>query len=219
MRPFATKRASGFLFATLVLLGCETRDRAPDADPGLRPGENVADAPQATPAPPPPPAEPDLRLEVDVAARELYVIRGGDRVATHSVAVGTSEWPTRTGEWTIGQVVWNPEWIPPDEEWAAEEERQDPGDPENPLGRAQLVYDPPRTIHGTNQPESIGQAISHGSIRVTNEVAMDLARQVMEAGGAGRDEGWYQRVRENPTERVSVAIPNPVPIRVTGGGS
>ena len=69
-----------------------------------------------------------------------------------------------------------------------EEEVAEPGDPENPLGRAQLVYSPPNTIHGTNAPESVGQAVSHGSIRVTNEVAMELAREVMEAGGAGRDE-------------------------------
>ena len=27
--------------------------------------------------------------------------------------MGTSEWPTQPGEWTIGQVVWNPRWTPP----------------------------------------------------------------------------------------------------------
>jgi lipoprotein-anchoring transpeptidase ErfK/SrfK len=201
------------LLGTLLLAaGCQPADR--DADTVQLPDTELP-APGSVEAPAPaPPPPPDLRLEVDVGARELHVIRGGDRVATHPVAVGTEEWPTRTGEWSIGQVVWNPEWIPPDEEWAEEEERAAPGDPENPLGRAQLVYDPPRTIHGTNDPSSIGQAVSHGSIRVSNDVAVDLARQVMEAGGAGRDEAWYTRVQENRTERVSVGIPNPIPIRV-----
>lgn len=170
--------------------------------------------PPATPAPPP----PDLRLEVNVAERELYVYRNDERIATHPVAVGTSEWPTRTGEWTIGQVVFNPRWTPPtDEEWAKDEEVSEPGDPENPLGVAQLVYDAPRSIHGTNEPESLGKAESHGSIRIANEVARNLARMVMEAGGAQRDDAFFQQVRTNRRERVEVAIPNPIPIRVVSG--
>jgi hypothetical protein len=173
--------------------------------------------PQAQPAPPPPPP-PDLRLEVNLAERELYVYRKDERIATHPVAVGSKEWPTPTGEWTIGQVVWNPRWIPPKEEkWAEDEEVKEPGDAENPLGRAQLVYRAPNSIHGTNEPSSLGKAVSHGSIRVSNTVAMRLARQVMEAGGAGKDERWYQEARENRKERREVLLPNPIPIRVVAG--
>lgn len=175
--------------------------------------------PAPAPAPPTPPPPPELRLEVNVADRELHVYRNDQRVATHPVAVGTSEWPTRTGEWTIGQVIFNPEWIPPEEEWAKDEEKKEAGDPDNPLGHAQLVYDAPRSIHGTNEPESLGKAESHGSIRVANSVAVELARMVMEAGGAGKDPAWYDRVRANRKERVEVPIPNPVPIRVVAGGS
>jgi hypothetical protein len=183
----------------------QTTQPAPGMQPGTQPGTQ-------------PGMQPDLRLEVDIAARELHVFRGGNRVETHPVAVGTAEWPTPTGEWTIGQVVWNPRWIPPEQEWAEGEEVSEPGAPDNPLGRAQLVYSAPNSVHGTNAPQSLGQAVSHGSIRVSNEVAMDLARQVMEAGGAGRDEAWYQRARQNRTERQDVAIPNPIPIRVHSGG-
>jgi hypothetical protein len=115
--------------------------------------------------------------------------------------------------------VWNPCWTPPeDEEWAKDEEVKEPGASDNPLGHAQLVYDAPRSIHGTNEPESLGKAESHGSIRVSNDVAVQLARMVMESGGAGKDEAWYQNVRQNRRERVEVAIPNPIPIRVVGSG-
>jgi hypothetical protein len=155
---------------------------------------------------------------VNVAERELYVYRNDQRIATHPIAVGTKEWPTRTGEWTIGQVVFNPRWTPPtDEEWAKDEKVSEPGDPENPLGVAQLVYDAPRSIHGTNEPESLGKAASHGSIRIANSVARQLARQVMEAGGARRDESFFEQVRTNRKERVEVAIPNPIPISVVSG--
>lgn len=212
--------------AALALGGCVVQDKT-DADAAARGGTTVTQqqpqagqaatpAPAPTPTPPQPP--PDLRLEVNVAERELYVYRNDQRIATHPVAVGTSEWPTQTGEWTIGQVVWNPRWTPPkDEEWARDEEVKEPGAPDNPLGHAQLVYDAPRSIHGTNEPESLGKAESHGSIRIANSVAVQLARMVMESGGAGKDESWYQNVRSNRRERVEVAIPNPIPIRVVSG--
>jgi len=157
----------------------------------------------------------DMRIEVDLDARRLHVYRGQTRAATHPVGVGTAEWPTQTGEWVISQVVWNPEWIPPrDESWTEDRERKAPGEPGNPLGRAQLIYDPPRTIHGTNQPESVGKAVSHGSLRLRNEVITQLARQVMEAAGVGKDQAWYRRVQEDRTEKVIVDLPRVVPIRV-----
>ena len=211
--------------AVLTLGGCVAGDSDEGGGEGASASQGQAappaagqPAPPPAPTPPPPPPPPELRLEVNVAERELYVYRNDQRVATHPVAVGTSEWPTRTGEWTIGQVIWNPEWIPPEEEWAKEEEKKEAGDPDNPLGRAQLVYDAPRSVHGTNEPESLGKAASHGSIRVSNQVATELARMVMEAGGAAKDDAWYSRVRENRKERVEVPIPNPVPIRVVAGG-
>lgn len=205
------------LLSALAVTGCggaDTEDERP-AEVGTAPPA-AAQTAQPQPAPQPQ-APPDLSLEVNLATRELYVERDGERIATHPVAIGSEEWPTKTGEWTIGQVVWNPRWIPPEEQWAEDEEVKEPGDPDNPLGRAQLVYDAPRSIHGTNEPESLGKAVSHGSIRVSNDVAVELARQVMESGSAGRDESWYRAAAENRTERQDVAIPNPVPIRVVEG--
>jgi lipoprotein-anchoring transpeptidase ErfK/SrfK len=205
---------SGLAVLVAMLAGCE-RDRTEDTTVVQTGADTVGMQTTGMQPATGPQTEPDMRLEVNIAQRELYVYRGGQRVETHPVAVGSNEWPTPTGEWTIGQVIWNPRWVPPrDEEWARDEEEQEPGSPDNPLGRAQLVYDIPNSIHGTNAPQSLGQAVSHGSIRVSNEVAMDLARQVMEAGGAQRDEAWYRSARENRTQRQDVNIPNPIPIRV-----
>lgn len=165
-----------------------------------------------------PPPAPTMLLEVDIASRQVNVYRDNRHVASHPVAVGSSEWPTPTGEWTIGQVIFNPRWHPPVEEsWAENEEVTEPGDPENPLGRAQLVYAAPNSIHGTNDEESLGQAVSHGSIRASNDVAIELARMVIEAGGAEQDDAFIQNALANPTERVEVLIPNEVPIRVVAG--
>jgi lipoprotein-anchoring transpeptidase ErfK/SrfK len=196
------------LAAVLIAsVACQVRTEADDAQP-----TNTAQPQQ--PAPVTQPAEPAMRLEVVVEERQLHVYRDGSRVETHSIAVGQPSHPTPRGSWTVGEVIWNPEWIPPDSDWAADAERAAPGEPGNPLGRIQMVYNRPYSIHGTNEPGSIGRAVSRGSIRVTNEVGTTLARQLMEAGGASRDEAFFRRVRENRNEQVVVNLPNPIPIDV-----
>jgi lipoprotein-anchoring transpeptidase ErfK/SrfK len=201
--------------SSLLIVGCATQESDEgQVDTAASAGAGAAAAGSTTGAAPAQPAVADMRIEVDVNARQLHVVRGGQRVATHAVAVGSERWPTQKGEWTITQVVWNPDWNPPDESWAEEREPRESGDPKNPMGRAQLVYDPPRSIHGTNQPSSIGKPVSHGSIRLPNEVITQLARQVMEAAGAGKDESWYRQAEQNRTQKQVVDLPRPVPIRV-----
>ena len=156
-----------------------------------------------------------MRLEVDLTAKQLTAFDGDQKIATYRIAIGSREWPTQTGQWDVKQVVWNPEWIPPKEEqWAEDKDPKAPGAPDNPLGRAQLVYDPPRTVHGTNDPSSIGKAVSHGSIRMANADIIKLARRVMEVAGAPKDDSFYQQVAQNRTQKVIVDLPQRVPIRV-----
>jgi lipoprotein-anchoring transpeptidase ErfK/SrfK len=155
------------------------------------------------------------RLDVDIAARRVTLLDDDRRVVSYPIAVGTAQWPTTPGEWSVTQVIWNPEWVPPkDEAWAESAERAAPGAADNPLGRVQLIYDPPRTIHGTNEPASIGKAASHGSIRMRNADAAKLARQVMEAAGVRKDDAWFATVQKNRTEKVVVDLPKRVPISV-----
>jgi lipoprotein-anchoring transpeptidase ErfK/SrfK len=153
-------------------------------------------------------------VEVDLNARKLYLYENGTRVETHAVAIGSAKWPTQPGEWTIKQVIFNPEWIPPDETWAEERQPKKSGAADNPLGRAQLVYDPPRTIHGTNQPSSIGTNTSHGSIRMNNSEIVALAKRIMTASGAPKDAAWYTRAATQRSEKQVVDLPTPVPIKV-----
>ena len=90
-----------------------------------------------------------------------------------------------SGVATVGKMSEWPDWVPTKEI----QERLGPyparvaGGPANPLGaRALYLYqgnkDTLFRIHGTNQPEYIGQAISSGCIRMTNEDAIDLYSRV-----------------------------------------
>lgn len=197
---------------TLALAAC-VRPIDDNADSTATAGATAAQGGAVVSVPQVPAGDPAMRLEVDIAARKAYVVRNGRPGDTLSVAVGSTEWPTQTGEFQITQVVWNPDWIPPkDEEWAKDEQPEQSGDPDNPLGQAQLVYDAPRSIHGTNEPSSIGRAVSHGSIRMRNADIVRLAREVMEAGGAQKDPSFFTRVRANRSTKEVVDLPTPVPI-------
>lgn len=167
------------------------------------------------PGAPIPPELQNLRFLVDISDRELRLLNGDRLVGRHPVAVGTEKWPTPTGSWQIHQVDLNPEWNPPkSEEWAEEREAKAPGAPDNPMGRARLVYRMPNTIHGTDNLDSLGKAASHGSIRVANDVVVELAGLLLKAGGAWQGDQWFQQMTQNRTTEHQIELPDPVPIVV-----
>jgi len=155
-----------------------------------------------------------LRLVVDRSERALYVHRGAEVVRTHPVAIGKPEHQTPSGSWRIYKIDLNPEWIPPDSDWARDRERKAPGDPNNPMGRARLIFDPPYSIHGTEALDSLGSAASHGSIRVANPVVVELARLLLQAGGGWEGEAWFQERLNQRTEMTEITLDRPVEIEV-----
>jgi lipoprotein-anchoring transpeptidase ErfK/SrfK len=121
---------------------------------------------------------------VDTDARLLYYVLPGGKAIRYGVAVG-EEAMAWSGVATVGKMAEWPDWIPTPEIQA----RLGPypsrvhGGPANPLGaRALYLYEANKDtlyrIHGTNQPEYIGHAISSGCIRMTNEDVIDLYNRV-----------------------------------------
>jgi lipoprotein-anchoring transpeptidase ErfK/SrfK len=128
-----------------------------------------------------------VQLTVDLSDRSLFVIEDGDVVRQYPVAVGSRRYPTPTGTFRTGQIVWNPGWVPPDSEWARNEKPRQPGDPKNPLRGVKIYFrQPAYYIHGTNDPGSMGQAASHGCIRMIENDAIELARWIESNGGSVR---------------------------------
>jgi lipoprotein-anchoring transpeptidase ErfK/SrfK len=108
--------------------------------------------------------------------RYLYVVQPGGRALRYGIGVGRDgfRWQglvkiTQKKEW--------PDWTPPEEmiqrqpylpRWMA-------GGPGNPLGaRAMYLGNTVYRIHGTNQPQTIGTAVSSGCFRLTNPDVADL---------------------------------------------
>ena len=121
---------------------------------------------------------------VDTDARYLYLVLPEGKAIRYGVAVG-EDGMSWAGVARIGNMTEWPSWVPTQ----GEKERLGPlpnyveGGPANPMGaRAMYLYQGSKDtlfrIHGTNQPEYIGTAISSGCIRMTNEDAIDLYRRV-----------------------------------------
>jgi lipoprotein-anchoring transpeptidase ErfK/SrfK len=125
-------------------------------------------------------AEAPGTIIINTNERFLYVVQGGGRALRYGIGVGRDgfQWQglvriTKKQEW--------PDWTPPPEmiqrqpylpRWMA-------GGPGNPLGaRALYLGHTVYRIHGTNQPQTIGSAVSSGCFRLTNPDVMDLYARI-----------------------------------------
>lgn len=155
------------------------------------------------------------RLVVDLSDRKLYLYHDGEVVNTYHVAVGEPEHPTPMGAFRINRVVWNPGWVPPNEEWAEDEEELEPDDPENPMVGAKLFFrNPDYYIHGTHDTHTLGDAASHGCIRMEPTDVKRLSKWVQEHGGETRGDAWFRRVKANDGTSHTVTLPDPVRITI-----
>ncbi|MEW6255531.1 MAG: L,D-transpeptidase [Pseudomonadota bacterium] len=123
-------------------------------------------------------------IVVDTDKRFLYLIQGDGTAIRYGVTVGEESLAFR-GNAKIGRKAEWPSWTPTPEihqRIAGLPAYVGPG-PHNPMGaRALYLYQGNRDtlfrIHGTNQPELLGQAISSGCIRMLNEDVIDLYNRV-----------------------------------------
>jgi L,D-transpeptidase ErfK/SrfK len=128
------------------------------------------------------------RLVLDRRARRLLVLEGDRELRRYPVAVGRPGWETPVGQFEVIELVVDPVWEHP-----ATGDRVPPG-PANPLGsrwigfhrdcrgrvgfngRDHLVVQGcvSAGFHGTPQRDSVGQAVSHGCVRLFDEHVREL---------------------------------------------
>jgi lipoprotein-anchoring transpeptidase ErfK/SrfK len=117
---------------------------------------------------------------VNTAERRLYYVVDNNWAIKYGIGVGRDgfRWG---GTHSVTQKKEWPDWIPPEEM-----RKRQPGlpahmkgGPDNPLGaRALYLGSTLYRIHGSNEPETIGQAVSSGCFRMTNEDVIDLYNRV-----------------------------------------
>jgi lipoprotein-anchoring transpeptidase ErfK/SrfK len=123
-------------------------------------------------------------IVVNTSERRLYYTLGNGRAIKYAVGVGREGF-TWAGQNRITRKAEWPGWTPPPQMIRREAAKGRqlpaymPGGPNNPLGaRAMYIGSTLYRIHGTNQPSTIGQAMSSGCIRMANEDVMHLYEQV-----------------------------------------
>jgi L,D-transpeptidase ErfK/SrfK len=107
-----------------------------------------------------PPAKGKLRISIDVTQKILNLSEDSKIIRTYPVAVGKPETPTPLGNWTITEKTINPG---------------------GPFGARWMRLSIPwggYGIHGTDNPNSIGKAASHGCVRMYNDDVIDLYNRV-----------------------------------------
>jgi len=113
-----------------------------------------------------------LAITVDRASHRLTVTNGGEQVIETSVAIGTTENPTPAGNFYVTDLV----------------QTDDANGAYGPFalglsGHSETLSefgggDGQIAIHGTNDSSSIGNSVSHGCVRVPNDVVNQLAKVI-----------------------------------------
>jgi lipoprotein-anchoring transpeptidase ErfK/SrfK len=107
------------------------------------------------------------RLIVNIPARKIALVEGGKVLKIYSVGVGKKSTPSPGGSFHIASHVVNPT-------YSHAGKVVGPG-PANPVGtRWMSIGYKGYGIHGTNHPESVGHAASHGCIRMRNHDVEEL---------------------------------------------
>lgn len=116
--------------------------------------------------------EHDYRIEIELAAFELRVLKGDEELVSTEIGVGTQDTPTPGGTYYIKELL-------------------QPPTPDGPYGTYAYGLSGFSNvletfaggngvigIHGTNQPQLIGTNVSHGCIRVDNSVISELVEEI-----------------------------------------
>ena len=125
-------------------------------------------------------AHPAGSVVIDTSERRLYYVLGNGQALRYGIGVGREGFQWAGVHHVTNKREW-PDWRPPAEMLKRQPylPRYMPGGPNNPLGaRAMYIGSTIYRIHGSNEPHTIGQAVSSGCIRMTNDDVIDLYQRV-----------------------------------------
>jgi lipoprotein-anchoring transpeptidase ErfK/SrfK len=117
---------------------------------------------------------------IDTAERRLYLVLGNGQALRYGIGVGRDGFRWSGTHRITAKKEW-PSWTPPSQMRARRPDlpRHMEGGIDNPLGaRAMYLGSTLYRIHGSNEPETIGQAVSSGCFRMTNDDVTDLYGRV-----------------------------------------
>jgi hypothetical protein len=129
----------------------------------------------AGPRPDAKPANKDPYLKLRLSERKVYLVDGNtdQPIEGYPVAIGQPRWPTPTGHYQVTEMVENPDFVVFDFNNPKGRDRgRIPPGPNGPLGMRWIAfgeaYGWALGFHGTTKTQFLGQAVSHGCVRMAN---------------------------------------------------
>lgn len=119
-------------------------------------------------------------IVINTKERRLYLVQNGEQALRYGIGVGRDGFRWGGTHRITAKKEW-PSWTPPSQMLARRPDlpRHMVGGPDNPLGaRAMYLGSTLYRIHGSNEPETIGQAVSSGCFRMVNDDVIDLYNRV-----------------------------------------
>ena len=119
-------------------------------------------------------------IYINTSERRLYLVLAGGQALQYGIGVGRDGFRWSGTHRITAKKEW-PSWTPPSQMLARRPDlpRHMKGGVDNPLGaRAMYLGSTLYRIHGSNEPETIGQAVSSGCFRMTNDDVTDLYSRV-----------------------------------------
>ena len=137
--------------------------------------------------------------------RRLYVVENDVKQPPegYPVAIGRPKWPTPTGRFQINEMVENPDFLAFDFNNPKKPDRgRVPPGPNNPLGLRWIGFASAHGwqvgFHGTAKTSVLGQAVSHGCVRMSNPDIVEVYKPRQ-----ARDRGGRRAVSAGPAAHVT----------------
>lgn len=133
------------------------------------------------------PGKSELKITINVPAFQLTLWQNGKEVKTYFVGVGMKDYPIYIGHREASEVIWNPNWIPPDSDWVEGSKTVKPlevilpTDPRNPIGKLKIPLGGGYLIHQAKGVQDLGSLVSHGCVRMLKPDLYDLAEKIVAA--------------------------------------
>ena len=189
---------------------------------GADAGDNGAGGPAATATGDRPNAVPtDTRIVVNAPGYRMDIFESGRLVKSYKVGIGYPEFPLPSGMRKADTIIFNPEWTPPDEPWVEAPgskvkvgEKVAAGSKLNPLGPVKIPIGLPSLIHGGKSPARLGSFASHGCVGLTNDLALEVAREIARLGGADVSEEDIKTFQQEKTKTKNVKLAHAVPVEL-----
>ncbi len=164
--------------------------------------------------------QPDIKITVNVPAFRLTLWQNNKEVKTYQIGVGRKDFPLVIGMRKATQVIWNPDWVPPDSEWIEDYKyKVEPGeqipadDPRNPLGKVKIPLGEGFLIHQAASPRDLGRLVSHGCVRMIKEDLYDLAEKIVAARGWPVSRDKIEEAKNNK-DRLVAKLETPLIVNI-----